>query len=181
MNPIINAMLERRSIRRYSPEMLSKEVIDEIIRAGIYAPSGMGQQATIILAVTNRELRDRLAEMNRKIGVEVYNFPWKEGHDPFFGAPVVLIVLGNRVRHTYVYDGSLVMGNMLLAAHALGLGGCWIHRAKEMFDSPEGKAILASLGVEGDYEGIGCCIIGKIEGAVPKAAARKEHRVFYAD
>ena len=99
--------------------------------------------------------------------------------DPFYGAPVVLIVLANKERPTYVYDGSLVMGNLMLAAHDEGLGSCWIHRAKEEFESPFGKEILESLGIKGDYEGIGNCVIGYANGEEPKAAPRKENYVYY--
>ena len=99
--------------------------------------------------------------------------------DPFYGAPVVLIVLANKSVPTYVYDGSLVMGNLMLAAHALGVGSCWIHRAKQEFERPEGKEILKSLGIEGDYEGIGHCILGYPKGEYPKAAPRKKDWVYY--
>ena len=91
-------------------------------------------------------LRDRLSAMNARI------MSAPEGTDPFYGAPVVLVVLADRSVPTHVYDGSLVMGNLMLAAHELGLGSCWIHRAREEFDTPEGRQILADLGVEGDYE-----------------------------
>ena len=131
----------------------------------------MGKQSAIIVAVTNKEVRDRLSAMNAKIfGTE---------NDPFYNAPVVLVVLASKERPTYVCDGSLVMENLMLAAHALGLGSCWIHRAKEEFELPEGKELLASLGVEGDYEGIGHCVLGYIDGEMPKAAPRRENRVYY--
>lgn len=111
--------------------------------------------------------------MNQEIG------GWKPGFDPFYGAPVVLIVLADRGWENHVYDGSLVMGNLMLAAHALGIGSCWIHRAKEEFESAEGKAILEFLGIEGEYEGIGHCVLGYLDGPLPQAAPRKENRVFY--
>ena len=90
--------------------------------------------------------------------------------DPFYGAPVVLVVLADKSRPTYLYDGSLVMGNLMLAAHSLGLGSCWIHRAKETFEREEGKAILKELGIEGDYEGIGNCVIGYAKEPAKEAA-----------
>ena len=133
----------------------------------------MNRQGPIIVAVTDRALRDRLSAMN----AEVIGDP---GRDPFYGAPVVLVVLAPRDQANRVYDGSLVMGNLMLAAHALGLGSCWIHRAREEFDTPEGKAILAELGVEGDYEGIGHCILG-YPADVPAAKPRNDGRVFYAE
>lgn len=165
-------MITRRSIRSYKPDMVPEEVINRIVEAGTYAATGMGKQSPIIIAVTNKELRDKLSKKNAEI----------MGHpdmDPFYGAPVVLIVLANKERPTYLYDGSLVMGNLMLAAHDEGLGSCWIHRAKEEFESPFGKEILKSLGIEGDYEGIGHCVIGYANGEEPKAAPRKENYVYY--
>ena len=174
MNEIIRAMIERRSVRSYKNEMLPKAVIDDIIEAGLYAASGRGYQSAIIVAVTDKALRDKLSEMNRKIG------GWADGFDPFYNAPVVLIVLADKSRNTYLYDGSLVMGNLMLAAHSMGIGSCWIHRAKEEFESDEGKEILKSLGIEGDYEGIGHCILGYADGDMPKIPERKPDRVYYA-
>lgn len=173
-NEVIKAMVERRSIREYKPDMVEQDKIDEIIRAGLYAASGMDFQPSIIVEVTNKELRDRLSEMNREIGA----FP--EGSDPFYGAPVVLIVLSEKDKPNRVYDGSLVMGNMMLAAHSLGLGSCWIHRAKEEFETEEGKQILKDLGIEGEYEGIGHCIVGYPAVDLPEASPRHENRVYYA-
>lgn len=173
-NEVLRAINDRRSIKSFKSDAVSEEIINKIIEAGTYAANGMGKQAAIIVAVTNRELRDRLSEMNRRIG------GWNEGFDPFYGAPAVLIVLADKNISTYIYDGSLVMGNLMLAAHSLGIGSCWIHRAKEAFESEEGKALLAELGVEGDYEGIGHCVIGYPDGEAKKAAPRKSDRVFYA-
>lgn len=175
MNEVLKAMEERRSIRKYKPDSVPKEIIDEIIRAGTYAPNGMGRQSAIIVAVTNKELRDRLSRMNSEIG------GWEPDFDPFYGAPVVLIVLAEKNWRNCVYDGSLVMGNLMLAAHSLGIGSCWINRAKQEFESDEGKAILKSLGIEGEYEGIGHCVLGYPDGPIPQAAPRKENHVFYAD
>ncbi len=173
MNEVIRAMEERRSVRAYTDEVPSTEQIEAVIEAGLWAASGMGQQDPIIVAVTNRELRDRLSAMN----AEIIGDP---DRDPFYGAPVVLVVLAPRDQRNRVYDGSLVMGNLMLAAHALGLGSCWIHRAREEFDTPEGKAILAELGIEGDYEGIGHCILG-YPAEVPDPKPRREGRVFLAE
>lgn len=173
MSEVLNKMKERRSIRKFKADMVPQEIIDQIIEAGLYAASGKGEQASIIIQVTNKELRDEIAEMNRKIG------GWDEGFDPFYGAPAILIVLGRKNWPTHVYDGSLVMGNLMLAAHDLGIGSCWIHRAKEEFESQWGKDLLKSLGVEGEYEGIGHCALGYADGEAPKAAERKENRIFY--
>lgn len=173
MNPVIEAILTRRSIRKYKPDQVPKELLDQVIQAGTYAASGRGRQSTIIVAVTNRELLNQLSEMNRKIG------GWEEGFDPFYGAPAALLVMADKKWPTRVCDGSLVIGNMMLAAHALGLGSCWIHRAKETFESEEGKAILDSLGIQGEYVGIGYCIVGYPDGEAPAAAPRKENFVYY--
>ena len=175
MNEIIRAMEERRSVRKFKTDMVPKEMIEQIIEAGLYAASGMGKQAAIVVAVTKKELRDKIAEDNRKIG------GWGEGFDPFYGAPVILMVLGNREVPTHVYDGSLMMGNLMIAAHSLGLGSIWIHRAKEESEMDEYKELLKSLGVEGEWEGIGHCAIGYTDGNLPAAAARKENRVFWTE
>ena len=170
MSEVINNMKTRRSIRKYKPDMIPEDVLNRIIEAGTYAATGMGKQSPIIIAVTNKEIRDKFSKMNAEImGVD---------SDPFYGAPVVLIVLADKERPTYVYDGSLVMGNLMLAAHAEGIGSCWIHRAKEEFESAEGKAFLKSLGIEGDYEGIGHCVLGYTDGEEPKAMPRKENYVY---
>ena len=164
-------LLTRRSVRSYTDEIPPMEVIEEICKAGTYAPTGMNRQSPIIIAVTNRELRDRLSKLNAAVmGAD---------NDPFYGAPVVLVVLADKNVHTYVEDGSLVMGNLMNAAHALGLGSCWIHRAKEVFESEEGKQILADLGIEGDYVGIGNCILGYTAGDYPEAKPRKENWVYW--
>ncbi len=176
MNDIIKAMKDRRSIRKFKPDMPSKEDIDQIIEAGLYAANGRGEQAAIIVAVTNKELRDRISADNRRIG----GWP-DESFDPFYGAPLILIVLADKSCGTGIYDGSLVMGNLMLAAHSLGLGSIWIHRAKEEFEMPEYKGLLASLGIEGEYEGIGHCAVGYYEGEYPAPRERRAGRVYKID
>ena len=175
MNDIIKAMEERRSIRKFKAEMPKKEDLEQIIEAGLYAANGMGKQAVITVAVTNKELRDKLSKANCEIG------GWQEGFDPFYGAPVILIVLAQKDWVNRVYDGSLVMGNMMLAAHSLGLGSIWIHRAKEEFEQEEWKKLLKDIGVEGEWEGIGHCAVGYIDGEAPQAAPRKDGRVFWVE
>ena len=171
MSEVLEVIKSRRSIRKYKSDMVPQDKLEKIIEAGTYAATGMGKQSPIIVAVTNKELRDKLSAMNAKImGVN---------SDPFYGAPVVLIVLADKSRPTYLYDGSLVMGNLMLEAEAQGIGSCWIHRAKEEFESEEGKEILKSLGIEGDYEGIGHCVLGFADGPAPKAAPRKDSYVYY--
>ena len=174
MNDVIENMISRRSVRKYKSDMLPKEIIEEIVKAGEYAPSGMNSQSPIILAITNKEIRDKLSKMNAKI-------MGKENMDPFYGAPVVLVVLVDKTKFTSVYDGSLVMGNLMNAANSLGVASCWIHRAKEEFESEEGQEILKSLGIEGEYEGIGHCILGYADCEIPDPAPRKENYVYYID
>ena len=172
MSEVLDKIKSRRSIRKYRSDMIPQDKLEKIIEAGTYEATGMGKQSPIIIAVTNKELRDKLSAMNAKImGVD--------NMDPFYGAPVVLIVLADKSRPTCVYDGSLVMGNLMLEAEAQGIGSCWIHRAKEEFESEEGKEILKSLGIEGDYEGIGHCVLGFADGPAPKAAPRKDSYVYY--
>lgn len=175
MNKVIETMKTRRSVRAFEPDkMPERSLIEAVAEAGTYAPTGMGAQSPLIVAVTSKAVRDRLSELNAAVmGTKA---------DPFYGAPVVLVVLADRTRPTYLYDGSLVMGNLMNAAHALGLGSCWIHRAREVFDSEEGKAMLSAWGIEGDYEGIGHCVLGyPKEGAVKEPAPRKEGYVRFVE
>ena len=175
MNTTLQDIKARRSVRKYKDELPPRAALEQIIEAGLYAASGKGLQSSMIVAITDRALRDRLMEMNRVIG------GWVEGFDPFYGAPAVLLVLADKSSANHVYDGSLTMGNMMLAAHALGLGSCWINRAREEFDSDEGKAILRELGIEGDWEGIGHCVVGVPDGDVPEAKPRKGGRVVWVE
>ena len=175
MNEVQKAILTRRSIRRFKPDMPPRADLEAIVEAGRYAASGMNRQATITLAVTDKEARDRLAAVNASIGT------WGAGFDPFYGAPAVFVVLADREAFTGIYDGSLVLGNMMLAAHSLGLGSIWIHRAKEEFELPEYKKLLDDLGVIGSYEGVGHLAVGYIDGEAPAAAPRKENRVFWIE
>lgn len=175
MNEIIKAMKDRRSIRKFKPELPPKEMIEEIIEAGLYAANGRNEQAVVTIAVTNKEFRDKLMKDNCEIG------GWSESYNPFYGAPVILIVLGRKDRITYVYDGSLVIGNMMLAAHSLGLGSIWIHRAKEEFETEEYQTLLKDLGIEGEWEGIGHCAIGYMDCELPAPPDRKKNRVYWIE
>lgn len=172
MNQVIESLLSRRSCRSYKPDMVPEELIAEVAKAGTYAPTSRGLQSPIILAVSNKELRDRLSKLN---AIYIGN----PDSDPFYGAPVVMVVLVDKKSGCPVCDGSVVIGNMLNAAHALGLGSCWIHRAEQTFESEEGKAILKELGIEGDYLGVGNCILGYADKPVAPAAPRKENYVYY--
>ena len=153
MNPVIESLVTRTSCRNYTSQMPSHEDLETICRAGTYAPTGKNTQCPVIVAVTNKDIRDRMSRLNAKV--------LNTDSDPFYGAPVVLLVLSDKSTGlTPVEDGSLVMGNLMNAAHALGLGACWINRARQVFDSDEGKALLKEIGLEGDYLGIGNCIVG---------------------
>lgn len=170
MNETLELIRTRRSVKAYKPDMPPQELIDQVAEAGTWAPTGMNRQSPIIIEVTDKATRDKLSAMNAAVmGAKI---------DPFYGAPVVLVVLADKQCGTYQYDGSLVMANLMLAAHSLGLGSCWIHRAKEEFESPEGKELLRSLGIEGDYEGIGHCILGYPAGDLPAEKPRKENWIY---
>ena len=175
MNETLNNIKTRRSIRRFKPDPVPQEILDQIIEAGLYAPSSMGKQNTIILQITDSDLRDEISRMNCEIG------GWEKGFDPFYNAPAILVVLAKKDWRNRVYDGSLVMGNLMLAAHSLGLGSCWIHRAKEEFEMTEYKQLLKKLGIEGEWEGIAHCAVGYTDGELPQAADRKEGRVFWIE
>lgn len=168
---VMETLLTRRSVRAYRDDPVPDEVLNKILEAGTYAPTGMGEQSPIIVAITDRATRDALSRLNAEImGAD---------SDPFYGAPAVLVVLARKDRPTHVYDGSLVMGNLMNAAHGLGIASCWIHRAKEEFERPEGRAILEGLGIDSDaYEGIGHCILGYADGPEPAAKPRKEGYVY---
>ena len=173
MNETLKVLETRRSCRNFKPDMVKDEELKAIIKAGTYAATGMGKQSPIIIAVTDKALRDEISAENRKIG------GWNEGFDPFYGAPVILIVLANKEVPTHVYDGSLVMGNLMNAAESLGVASIWIHRAKEEFDSDFGKSILKKLGIEGDYEGIGHCALGYAAEPAKDPVPRKADYVYY--
>lgn len=172
-NTAIENLITRRSIRSYKSEMPSKDVIEEICKVGTFAPTGMNRQSPIIIAVTDKAMRDKLSSLNAAV--------LNSDSDPFYGAPVVLVVLADSSVPTWKEDGSLVMGNLMNAAHAKGLGSCWIHRAKEVFETEEGKAILAELGIQSDYVGIGNCILGYIDGNYPTARPRKDNYIFWIE
>ena len=166
----ISTLKTRRSCRAYKPELIDEEKLNAIIEAGTYAATGMGKQSPIIIAVTDKAMRDKLSKMNAAVmGVDF---------DPFYGAPELLIVLANKDIPTYIYDGSLVMGNLMNAAADLGIASCWIHRAKEEFESEEGKAILKGLGIEGNYEGIGHLILGYAAKPDAEPVPRKADYVY---
>ena len=173
MGDILDVIKSRKSVKKYKPDPVPKALIEKIVEAGTYAPTGRNWQSPIILAVTNKEVRDELSRRN-------FTSDPDKRIDPFYGAPCVLVVLADKSKHTYIYDGSLVMENMLLEAHSLGLGACWIHRAKETFETEQGKAILKKLGIAGEYEGIGNCIVGYPD-MTPIEKPRKENWIYWIE
>ncbi len=169
MNEVVKSMVTRKSCKNYKPEHISREELDEIIAAGLNAPSGLNKQTPIFVAVQDDETVEKLSKMN----AAVMNMP----HDPFYGAKDVIIVLTKKIG-TYSYDGPLAMGNLLNAAWGMGIDGCWIHRAKEVFDSPEGKELLEKWGITDDVEGIGFCILGHAKEEKAKTEIQPG-RVYY--
>lgn len=163
----------RRSCRKYKSEPVPKETVEKIIEAGTYAATGMNRQSPLIFAVCNSELRDRISRLNAAV--------MNSENDPFYGAPQVLVVLADSNVPTYIYDGSLVMGNMMNAAEMLGVSSCWIHRAKEVFDSEEGRAILREYGIPDSYRGIGNLIIGFDDNGKREKSPRRENYVVRAE
>ena len=174
-NDVEDTIISRRSCKQFDPErVVAKELIERVVTAGTWAATGKGQQAPIILAVTNKEMRDKISKMNAKVlGADI---------DPFYGAPVVLVVLADKdACYTWKNDGSIVIANMMLMAEDLGLGSCWIHRCAEEFETEEGKAILEELGITGNYEGIGHCVLGYPKGEKREAAPRKDNYVYWVE
>lgn len=174
MNEVITNIMQRRSCRTFDPNrMPTRDQIQQICEAGTWAPTSMGQQHPIIIAVTNRQLRDRISQMNAAV-------MGKTDTDPFYGAPCMLIVLVKESPNA-AYDGPIVMQTLMLAAHSLGLDTCWIHRAKEEFESPEGKQILQDLGIEGNYIGIGHVALGYTTAPLPEPKPRKADYIHWAE
>ena len=165
---MLENLKNRRSIRRYKPEQVSEELLDAVLEAGLYAASGMNTQNTVMVAVRDKETRDRLSRMNAEV--------MDTQSDPFYGAPCVIVVLVDSERYTCVEDGALVMGNLMQAAYEAGLGSCWIHRAQQMFERDEGKELLRKWGLPENLRGVGNCILGYAE-EEPAAKPRKEGRI----
>ena len=166
MNEVLNCLETRRSCRAYRPEQVPEEALQEILRAGLYAPSGMGRQSVKLLVAQDPAAIAALERLNGG----VLGSP--DAH-PFYGAPTVCVVFADTSVGTWVEDGSLVIGNMLAAAHSLGVGSCWIHRARQEFELPEGKALMQKWGVDARYAGVGHCILGYAAAEPAPAKARK--------
>lgn len=172
MNETIETLIKRRSVRKYKSEQIKDEELNQILEAGEFAANGHGYQAGLIVVVQNKDVIKKLSVMNA-------NIMGKPNIDPFYGAPSVLVVFANKNVKTYVEDGSLILGNMMNAACALDIGSCWINRAKEEFESQEGKELLKEWGISEDYVGIGHLTLGYVDGAYPKASPRKKDFVRY--
>lgn len=170
-NAVLQALKARRSVRSYSSRQVDEEALLAILEAGTYAATGMNRQSPIMIVIQNPEMRERLRKMNAAI-------LGNPEADPFYGAPTVVVVLADRSISTHVEDGSLVMGNLMNAAHAVGVDSCWIHRAKQEFDSEEGKQLLKEWGINGDYVGIGHCILGYRDGEKPETKPRKNNYIY---
>ena len=168
----LEVLYERRSIRKYKEEQIKDEELELVLKAGVCAPTALNLQSPIIVVVQNKEEIAYLSKINAKI-------QGKEGTDPFYGAPTVLVVLADANNINAMKDGCLVMGNLMNAAYAVGLGSCWINRATETFEMPEGKALLEKWGIEGEYIGIGNCILGYPDMEHPAMKPRKENYVYY--
>lgn len=170
MNDVIKNMIDRRSIRKYRDEQITDEQLEDILTAGEYAASGKGQQATIMVAVQDPETVALMSKINAQIlGSDA---------DPFYGAPTVVVVFADKDRTTCVEDGSLVIGNMMLAAASLDVDSCWIHRARETFETEEGRTLMEKWGIPENYVGVGNCILGYRAGELPAPPARKEGRII---
>ena len=165
MNEVLKSIQTRRSVRSFLPKQVEPELLDALLEAGTFAPTGSGKQSPVIVAVHDPATVKQLSRMNAAV--------FGGTSDPFYGAPTILVVLADKTKRTYLLDGAAVLTTLLNAAHALGLGSCWIHRAKEEFESAEGKALLQQWGVEGDYEGIGHVALGYAAQATGEPAPRK--------
>lgn len=167
MNETIRTLLERRSIRKFKPEQIKEDELNVILEAGMYAPSGANQQSPLFVVVQKEEILKKIDKMNADV-------MGKDMH-PYYGAPTVVLVFADKSKVTPIEDASLALGNMYNAAASLGIGSCWVHRTKEMFESAEGKELLKEWGVVGDYVGVGSCLLGYPDCELPKAAPRKEN------
>lgn len=170
MNETMKTLLDRRAIRKYKTEQITDEELNTVLEAGKFSPSGANQQSALFIVVQNKVVRDKITKMNASV-------MGRGDGDPYYGAPTVILVLADKSKVTPVEDASLALGNMFNAAYSLGLGTCWVHRTKQMFESEEGKALLKEWGVEGDYIGVGSCTLGYPDCENPKAAPRKDNFV----
>ncbi|WP_295625788.1 nitroreductase family protein [uncultured Intestinimonas sp.] len=166
---VLRCLLTRRSVRAYEPRQITEDELEAVLQAGLYAPCGMGSQKVYFAAVQDKAVRDRLSAMNRAI--------LGSDSDPYYGAPTIVVVLADPERYTWVEDGSCALTAMMEAAHAVGLGSCWIHRARQMFDSPEEKELLKQWGLPETLQGVGSLALGYPAQEPPAPPARKPGRV----
>lgn len=169
MNETVKNLISRKSCKSYQDKHVSKELLDEIVAAGLNAPSGMNKQTPRFVVVSDDQVVKQLSDMNAAVA----GMPF----DPFYGAKDVIIVLAKK-EATYLYDGSLAMGNLMNAAWSMGIGSRWIHRAKEVFESDEGKKLLKTWGIKDEVEGIGFCILGYAKEEKEKTEIQ-DGRVFH--
>ena len=170
MVDILDTIISRRSVKKYKSDMVKKELIDKVIKAGTYAPSGRNRQAGTIIAITNTEVRNDISKIIADFrGVDI---------DPFYNAPAVIVVFADKNHPTYLEDGSLVLGNLMTEAFSIGVDSCWIHRAKQMFETEKGRAYARAHGIPDDYVGIGNCVLGFKEGNLPECKPRREGRII---
>ena len=167
MNETLKVLKERRSVRKYKAEQIRDEELNAILEAGTWAPSAKGLQTSVMVVVQDPETIAYLSRMNAQI-------MGKPGTDPFYGAPTAVVVLADGTRPTWLQDGSLVMGNLMNAAASLGVGSCWINRAMELFDMPEGQELLKKWGLPATLRGVGHCVLGYADGPAPAPKPRKE-------
>lgn len=165
MNDMLTLLTTRRSIRKYQSTPIKEEELQAILEAGTYAPTAMGQQSPIIVSIENKELRDRISKLNASI--------MGSDHDPYYGAPIIILVFAPKDKSTHIQDASCVLLNMMLAAHSFGIGTCWINREKEMFETAQGQALMKEWGINTSYEGVGALVLGYPDGDAPKPKERK--------
>lgn len=177
MNQTIEDLKSRRSIRKFKDEQISDEELNIILEAGTYAPTGAGRQSPKIVVIQNPETINEFSDWNRSF------FPTEvpDDMDPFYGGKTLLIVLANSEMPTYIEDGASVLTVLVNAAHAIGVGSCWIHRARDEFASKKGKELLKEWGIPESYEGIGHVVLGYPDMTNPKAAPRKEDYIHFVD
>ncbi|MCJ7834059.1 nitroreductase [Cuneatibacter sp. NSJ-177] len=167
---VLEALKARRSIRKYKPEQVSEELLNAVLEAGTYAPTAMGRQDPVMVVVQDPALRQKISEMNRKVA--------GSNSDPYYGAPTIILVLADGTHPNFIQDCSCVLANLMNAAYAAGLGSCWINRELEMFDSPEGKALLAEWGLPENFRGVGACALGYPDQELPEPKTRKDGYVI---
>lgn len=170
MNDVIKCMTHRRSVRKYKSEQVAPDKLEVILKAGLYAPSGMNRQSPIMLVIQDKAVIAKLSQLNAQIA-------GRDG-DQFYGAPTVVVVLADKNVPTHVEDGSLVMGNLMNAAFSVGVDSCWIHRARQVFDTDYGRQLLREHGISDDYVGVGNCILGYCDGKLPEAHEIRSNRIY---